>query len=167
MPAGRLEGVLGQRRAARGDGPDPNADVPCEDNWRSGGLNDPWCFVSKDSKAHRVVITGLISIDVYTYWIILYHAVSLYHSLPLDCFSEWLLSLHFLMESHCFDLLWVQGPGLSFAKTKLRLVDLVAIFVMLTIYISWQFLECFHGLEAIGDVPSAITRSPFVSPKHS
>ena len=37
MPAGRLEGVLGQRRAARGDGPDPNADVPCEDYWRSGG----------------------------------------------------------------------------------------------------------------------------------
>jgi len=37
MPAGRLKGILGQRRAARGDGPDPNADVPCEDNWRSGG----------------------------------------------------------------------------------------------------------------------------------
>ena len=33
-PAGRLEGILGQHRAARGDGPDPNADVPGEDNWR-------------------------------------------------------------------------------------------------------------------------------------
>ena len=62
MPAGRLEGVLGQRRTARGDGPDPNADVPCEDNWRSGGQ---MILDALLSKAHRVVIPGLIAIEMY------------------------------------------------------------------------------------------------------
>ena len=76
MPAGRLEGVLGQRRATRGDGPDPNADVPCEDNWRSGGqiILHPLYL-----KHIGVVIPGLIAIDVYQ-CIILYHCIMLYHS---------------------------------------------------------------------------------------
>ena len=48
----------------------------------------PSSFVSKDSKAHRVAIPGLIAIDIYVsiyHTELLYHAVSLYHSLPLDC----------------------------------------------------------------------------------